>query len=508
MRKCRLMVVEDEFAIRQGILNLVDWEQNGFLIVAEASDGQDAIGKMERCRPDIVLTDIKMPRMDGIRLIEEIGARFPAVKLVVLSGHGDYDYVRSAFRNGAADYMLKPTLNPADLLAMLNKLARDIPGVVLSDHESRTAGHKVKALIGSLGEPDLPAIREGFSKPCFVLMGMSDSFLEQEGLSAREGERRLRELARDCCKAWEFAVFSLNRQIIFLLNLLPEEYGEGVAALETLADRFRAVCKDAFFVYSDLVLRVNDIKRVYDEQISDNLTRRFYDRGRFFLYYGRLVHPPATAAIIDERAFLELLETGRAVQAALLLSEQLARAAHQRAVREEKLKSISQSAVYTLLQSMERYGIKPELLAEHKRGLIVAISHARYAEDFLSVMDELVHTVAGLTPENRDMDEILAYIQENYAQKITLSDLAQRFNFSYSYLSSYFTSRYNENFNEYLNRVRIQQAKRLLCDRDIPISEVGSRTGYVDNSYFARVFKKMLHMSPSKYRQMMLRDQL
>ena len=108
--------MEDEFLLRQGIKNLVHWEQEGFQVVGETNNGKEALQLIESLHPHLVITDIVMPIMDGIELTGIIQERYPEIKVVVLSSYSDFEYIKSAMKNGAEDYLLKPTMNPDSLL--------------------------------------------------------------------------------------------------------------------------------------------------------------------------------------------------------------------------------------------------------------------------------------------------------------------------------------------------------------------------------------------------------
>lgn len=136
---CKVLVVDDEFITRQGIKHMILWEQEGFQIVGEASNGQEALEMIEKYQPDIVLADIVMPVMNGIDFSLIIQEKYPHIKLIVLSSYDDFEYVRSTLLNGAVDYVLKPTLNPEILLRALKKAVSSIPGFHLDHQEQISA---------------------------------------------------------------------------------------------------------------------------------------------------------------------------------------------------------------------------------------------------------------------------------------------------------------------------------------------------------------------------------
>lgn len=108
---CKVVIIDDEFIMRQGMKHMLDWEKEGFQIVGEASNGQEGLEVIEKTKPNIVLTDIVMPVLDGIEFSEILNKRFPEMQLVILSSYDKFEYVKATFLNGVVDYILKPTLN-------------------------------------------------------------------------------------------------------------------------------------------------------------------------------------------------------------------------------------------------------------------------------------------------------------------------------------------------------------------------------------------------------------
>jgi len=124
--KLKVMLVDDELLVRLGIKALIDWDKHDFEFIGDAGDGEKALELMERQAPDILLTDIVMPRMDGLALIEAVKRRYPRMLVIVLSSHNEFDYVRQAMKLGAQDYLLKTSLKPSELLDLLIEASRKL----------------------------------------------------------------------------------------------------------------------------------------------------------------------------------------------------------------------------------------------------------------------------------------------------------------------------------------------------------------------------------------------
>ncbi|MHA0855604.1 response regulator transcription factor [Paenibacillus sp. CMAA1364] len=122
----KVMLVDDELLVRLGVKSLIDWEKHNFEFIGDAPDGEKALELMEQKVPDILLTDIMMPRMNGLELIEVVRQRYPNTLIIVLSSHNEFEYVRKAMKLGVEDYMLKTSLKPAELLELMIEVAGKI----------------------------------------------------------------------------------------------------------------------------------------------------------------------------------------------------------------------------------------------------------------------------------------------------------------------------------------------------------------------------------------------
>lgn len=118
----KLMIVDDEKLLRSGFRHMTDWESKGIQIVGEAINGEDALNKLENIQPDVVLTDINMPVMNGIDLTKQIKAKYPHIIVIILSGYDDYKYIRESMKYGASDYLLKASIDVDGIYEMLHKL--------------------------------------------------------------------------------------------------------------------------------------------------------------------------------------------------------------------------------------------------------------------------------------------------------------------------------------------------------------------------------------------------
>ena len=121
----RIILVDDEEEVRKSIIRKIDWQAVGFTVVGDAENGEDALEKIEALEPDVVLTDIRMPYMDGLTLAEKIRQRYPSMKIVIFSGYDDFDYAKRAIKLNVTEYILKP-VNVEELTAILRRIQESL----------------------------------------------------------------------------------------------------------------------------------------------------------------------------------------------------------------------------------------------------------------------------------------------------------------------------------------------------------------------------------------------
>lgn len=151
-----VLVVDDEATIRDGLKHMIRWEQEGFRLLGDAANGQEALALIHELNPDIVITDLKMPQMDGLQLTTIIQQQYPEVHFLVLSSYDDFQYVSQSFRNGAVDYLLKPTLTPTLLLKTLHNISQKLSHTKGSVTEETQLQESLNRYLAGYEEPLAP----------------------------------------------------------------------------------------------------------------------------------------------------------------------------------------------------------------------------------------------------------------------------------------------------------------------------------------------------------------
>lgn len=504
-----MLIAEDEYITRQGIQHMVDWNAEGFEIVGEATNGKDALEMVEKLRPHIVLTDIVMPVMDGVELARNLRLKHSGIQLVVLSSYSDFGYVRDSFQNGAVDYILKPTLNPTNLLKTMKQVAARIPGLKLHGCQDLSSATCIGQLLsGFSGETVQKQLQKKFQKSHFMLIGMDAARIFGQEASVLENQERLLSQSLDDNLSGYTYVQLLARESILLLviNFSQLEQQSVLAALRTAVEKIAQDEPRTFYVTSSVFSDLALMKEIYHGSFINNMDRYFYYKGNHLLTSGEFCELRPTVKF-DITRYTESLEALQVDHALDLLETYVDAILTEHSLDEMELKTLVQNAWYQMISVLEDQELNPDNLSYLKRDCLIKIHACAYSENFAQIFSILQADFRAIirkyevNVQRSTIQKILKYIGNHYSEPLTLASLAQRFNFSYTYLSSYFHTHHKEGFSEYLNKERIRHAAELLQQDILSVSEVCGAVGYTDQSYFSRVFKKLTGFTPREYRR-------
>ncbi|MHA6482052.1 response regulator [Paenibacillus sp. strain BS8-2] len=514
---CKVLIVDDEILIRQGIKHFMDWEQEGFHIVGEASNGLEALERIVELRPHIVITDIVMPVMDGEELTRQIKGQYPEIEIIILSSFGEFDYVRSTFQSGVADYILKPKLDLNHLLTVLKMTAERIPSLggkskeVTNDGINNSIDRRIDRLMsGYEVEFQQEELRSVFPHPDFVLLGFDSRGLESGKTISNEriGELLTEGFGRDAGSTLVMRQLSSEGPIRALLininKLLVDKLIEAanIAALSLKASGI-AVPIAITAPFSELT----ELHATYNGSLLKLLRFAFYLPQQALLSEGSLPPVAPQAESFHLNRFTEEIKRGYFQQAFDYLRSHATAMAADYTTDVFEFKSFLGNVIFNITVLLGNMAYDVQELEKGKYRHFKAVEDARSAseamaclEGYIGEAEACISDKASL-PGNANMKKLLDYIHEHYAEPLNLTDMAKHFHFNPSYLSSYFSAHNNEGFVDYLHKVRIEKAEELLRKGDAMISEISGMVGYSDHSYFCKVFKKSTGLSPSRYRR-------
>ncbi|NQX43725.1 response regulator transcription factor [Paenibacillus tritici] len=514
---CKVLIVDDEILVRQGIKYVLDWEHEGFQIVGEAANGREALNLLPALRPHIIITDIVMPVMDGEELTRLVKRDYPATEVIVLSSFSEFHYVRSTFQNGVADYILKPKLEAGALLQVLHTTRDRIPELSTAGTQADTAPQPLDALLGRMIsgyrlQPESEEyVKQQFPHGSFALLGWETVQMAEGGNPVASPGTTLTtaitgELERSVPGLVQCVIPGTEPgAMLMLINLQEARRPQLLEAVHRLADTLAGQEPELRLTLSRMFGSLSELAAVRQETVQRLQQYRFFKPDQVLLVYGEL--PEREADLLPKfnlTHFTEQLKRQQLEEAFGDLRQYVEALSGQNDGDVFQFKSFLGNIVFNVTNQFSHL----RELEEGKYSLFRAIDEAGSADQAVRILDnylarimELTSSAAAAPGSNASMTKLLQYIEEHYAEPLTLTELARHFHFNPSYLSSLFTAYNQEGFKEHLNTIRTGKAAELLRAGEAPISEISSMVGYGDHSYFCKVFKKYTGLSPSGYRR-------
>lgn len=526
----KVFLVEDESVIREGLRDKIPWEQYGFSVVGDAADGEMALPLIRKTKPDVLITDIKMPFMDGLSLSKIVHGEFPKTRIIIISGHDDFDYARQAIEVGVEQYLLKPitrmTLRKV-LLELKEKIEQDMEQEDYQTqfqnemHEYEQLSRRrffEKIFEGKLSVTEIyeEAARRSIelNSPCYNLLLVQLSRKEETGGSEERFMAKQEEVLHYFLRYPQYILFRWNVNCHgVLIKSDSEQIGERT---EAALEHIRRVCQEEAYLewYAAAgrpVERLSMLPQCY-RSANHCFAARFLTTGVHILTEESLAGQTTEgedqklgsvdSSKMDPEIIRDFLEQGSLREVREFVESYLQgirEALKSRMFRDYVVLNIRFTVtayVQALGASREEYEETLEKRDMNMKPEEVADYFADALETGLSVRDKESSYQSGKT-----LRKVLDYIDENYAREtLSLNHVADQVNVSANYLSAIFSQSMQKTFVEYVTAKRMEKAKRLLRSTDKSAGEVAAEVGYKDPHYFSFVFKKTQGMSPREYR--------
>lgn len=538
MNEIKVFLVEDEMVIRRGIKNSIDWEKEGYIFCGEASDGELAYPMIIKEKPDILITDIRMPFMDGLELCKLVKEELPNIKILILSGYDEFDYAKEAIRLGVTEYLLKP-ISSGKLLEALNGVSesirrekedKDLVRKYMEEMRENTEHEKQKffeqMIAGNLSMAD--ALETGKKYEMNLSAGMYNLLLFRFTLG--EENRKSGELLGEA----EYAIEKLTERLEYVFEF--QRGVEGWAFLlmadneEQMSERVKELSKDLEEImknYSTItyfggigqpVARLRELEESFREAERALAARFTMELNRIIS-----VEDIRMAQNVDTLDDIEITSFGEIEKTRTMLEKFLNNGAEDEIdefvdvyineLPEENLKSvlmrqyIIMDAYIVMMSFCEKIeGIEGEMQAQSEE-LKNSMKTIQTLEEIKNYIRMLLKKIIGVrdTISGRRYSDIIEIakdqIRKTYmSDEISLNTIAAEVGMSPSYFSSIFSKEMGKTFVEYLTEIRMDRAKELLMCSSMKTSEIGYEVGYKDPHYFSYIFKKTQNCTPKEFR--------
>lgn len=534
MNLYRIILVDDEEEVRKGIIRKIDWEALGFQVVGDAENGQDALEKIEQLEPDVVMTDIRMPYMDGLTLTSWIRQKYPSVKVLIFSGFDDFEYAQKAIKLNVTEYILKP-VNVEELTRILNRVRENLDQEI----EQRR---------------DVDRLRESYLSSLPILRELFLNDMVRGNMPAENIRQKLEEYKIDILGAekWLTAVINVENEASEETGLTLHQEKEliPISVKSLLEDNLKDYCR---FMAFNSAVGVTLIAAVDGERKQTSLIDLLGDICKEIKrilqvtvtigigYFSRELEqlPAAYQSAVDALGYREIVGTGKTIY--INDMEPVSRGKLQLETRDEadliavvkfgtreKIEAASQK----LCCRMEGARVHMRQLQVYQMSIINCLIRLMQQQDLeLGTMfgtDEMYGKViyGNMKPEefasvitevgcrmneamNRERDktakkvilEAKQYILDHYQDpELSVDVMCRQLHMSPAYFSTVFKRETGQTYIAYLTEVRLDKAVELLNTTDDKTYVIAQKVGYQEQNYFSYVFKKRFGISPTKFR--------
>lgn len=530
-----LLIVEDNDFERNALQQFIDWDVLGVRVVDTAHNGKDGLEKAKRHQPDIVISDVKMPVMNGIEMARDIVKVYPETKFIFSSGYEDVGLLKEALEVRAYCYLTKP-LKHKELIEVLRKLSAVSVDEKLSRLEYKKITEQFQYRLPDLQARFFSRLMVGEYRPdeaSLIYSEANDLKLRMTGLyklvlietefpshsnayeTVKQFDRVIEQLQISFASGDAIFIRDGTYRIAAIVHSIKEESDKDEQLLRTIESRMATLADTHSLRYvigvSGRAPDLTGLKALY-RQCCDALQRKIkVGYGKAIVYEspvgtGEALHecpnPDRLRQMMDE--IVQLACDGQSCNDAV--GELMSLMMNDPYLKIDRIQSVIVGLFSRLARHMDHIGEKLETIA----GDEIELSHAVITIGTVPEMTDCVTTVLNnvsscmkrkkLGKDDHIVQEILSILNQEYHQPITLSYLSDKVFLSPNYLRVLFKGKMNISIQEYVTQLRINKAKELLKNHRYKVHEIGGIVGYENSTYFNKVFKDRVQMTPGEYR--------
>lgn len=527
----RILIADDEEQIREGIIKKIDWEKIGYTIVGSAENGLDALEKAEHLHPDVVMTDIKMPFMDGLELGAKLRESMPSIKLIIFSGFDEFEFAQQAIKMHAAEYILKP-INSEELTETLKKIKIQIDREVDEKRNIEVLKKQYQESLPAMREQFLTSLMEGrISKEQLKIKAAQFQInLQADGwavallrVDAKEktarvlqGKEELVPILLKCTTEEEL------KEYFSFVDFLAADCVAVIAEIHSsdgiipLVNRMDQVCKSARRVLGTKVMAgISTVTtslyqlQPYYQEAQSALEYSAVMGGDKAIYIADIEPDTSMKAAFDEHDENEIINAIKLANKQEVSSKIDAVFEQFRAV----VLPLGQYQIFllemmtSLLKVLHSYKIDETEIFGENFSFVQTISKLHSLDDMKRWCTDVCMKISAIIERERlDSTKLLTrnaeqYVHEHYADPdISVENLCSYLHVSPAYFSTVFKRESGMSFVSYLTDVRLRKAVELLNVTDDKTYIIAQKVGYTEPNYFSYVFKRKFGVSPSKYR--------
>lgn len=511
----KVLIADDEAVVLEGLKYIIDWDELGFSICSQASNGEETLNKILNLRPDLVLLDIRMPRMTGIEIIQTARENGFSGHFIILSGYSDFTYAQTAIRYGVDFYLTKP-IDEDELISAVTSVRNSIESERREkDNFNRYRENALDTILRNLLVGDVsdisPTTQRDLHLSAEVYQVIIYERYNQDSFQTFWNFAELLRVTNQDHNSFDHIILD-KREVFLLKGAFAAERFDALLHHYDVNPQKGSPLDSLFLTYGRRVYRLEDVCLSYQDA-STLLSRRFFcEPNQHVLGYQAL--PAQDLPLLPQeswneqapeysRRLTDYIQTQNRTRIAETLRElesELYRTAAEIPAIKRYLIDIYLQIKQNLTHSYSNMDIPFSSNAE----IIGFIEKQYYLYEILQFFSEhfeMCMNAIGSPTSKTIIEDILYYIDHNYRENLKLETIAPLFGYNSSYLGKIFTREVGETFNSYLDRIRIRHSQELLSDRALKVYEVAEKVGYKNVDYFHKKFKKLVGESPAEYRK-------
>lgn len=519
----RVLLVDDEPMAVEALKIAADWDELGFTICGECGNGEDALEKARELQPDLIVTDIRMPGMDGLELVKKVYEDIKSdTMFIIVSGYDEFDYAKKAMQFGIRHYVLKPVFKDefsAVLLEILEKLKKkyELDKITIDNVNTDIGSLLERYLSGSLSEDvlidSLPAnIRDSKAKWCGVCLGSAQvgdirSF-KAEDFNADSLDILKAMMDTSLKNVFMYPIFTnIVLESLVVCSTCDETIEE---IMETLISHISGLYGEGFYI--GVGNAVHGLSKLQDSmyEAQKAINYRFFSPPGNIIYYEDIKDFSLNYSfngiykIEDMYDALESFDGERITESISAVFGAFRR----EFTAPEIIKMYVVSIVYKSISIVSSVGGNPDQIP-----LLDSITAILAKSFMINEMENMVREYCDKfckyaqsfknNDKNSDMKKVEEYIKDNYTRNITIREISKKLYMHPNYLGHQINKWFGCSFNEYLHSLRMEEAKKLITNTNLKVHEIAERVGYSTYSNFLDQFVKKFSMKPSDYRIML-----
>ncbi|RKL67119.1 DNA-binding response regulator [Salipaludibacillus neizhouensis] len=506
----KVLVVDDEPTVREGMRAIIPWEDYGFEITAVANDGYTALDKYRELSPDVIISDIRMPGMDGLELLKNLHEIDHTIQCLILSGYADFDYAKKAIQSNAAGYLLKP-IDEEELVDYLNKVKKElekqqkVTQLTVIDAERKRDSFILSMLLKkerASSEVIFEAKQFDLEWDKYEILLIRLEEMNEHDSTIITIKSKIQKIIKTNHKG---IVFSNEPYVAVLMESKLNNKKERLLLFGEIKDMLNSIHVSFTVASGKPVTDISEINVSYN-MATQLIHNKFFFPKDELLSEGKEVIKRQNNKCVDMDESIDklyfALDIGIEDSIETIISE-IAYLAEEIYSEDE----VKRSYVYVLTTALNKLLIsKPEKAAYISSVLekVLEVYQQKSMIDLQSFVSALVVSVYNKMEYDANTDDqlkrLLVLIDSRYNENLKLDKLADLLNYNSAYLGKLFKKYTGEYFNTYLDKVRIMNAKRLLIEGK-KVYQVAEIIGYNNVDYFHSKFKKYVGTSPSAYRR-------